>query len=120
MPASAGIQWLCVFCERRWTPAFAGVTVQALVVTVQVWVVTIQALVVTIQALVVTVHASVVTVQVSMVTDKNLFAALDFRVRCNPHTQCIEFDEATGIRLIVGAAIFIKRRDVHVKQRISF
>ncbi len=26
MPASAGIQWLCVFYERCWTPAFAGVT----------------------------------------------------------------------------------------------
>ena len=102
MPASAGIQWLCVFCERRWTPAFAGVTVQASVVTFQV--------------LVVTVHASVVTVQVSMVTDKNLFATLDFRVRCNPHTQRIEFDEATCISLIVSAAIFIKRRDIHVKQ----
>jgi hypothetical protein len=99
MPASAGIQWLCVLCERRWTPAFAGVTVQAWVVTV---------------------HASVVTVQVSMVTDKILFATLDLGVRCNPHTQRIEFDKATGIRLIVGAAIFIKRRDVHVKQRISF
>jgi len=116
MPASAGIQWLCVFCERRWTPAFAGVTVQASVVTIQALLVTVQALVVTVQAWVVTVHASVVTVQVSMVTDKNLFATLDFRVRCNPHTQCVEFDEATGIRLIVGAAIFIKRRDVHVKQ----
>jgi len=99
MPASAGIQWLCVLCERRWTPAFAGVTVQAWVVTV---------------------HASVVTVQVSMVTDKILFATLDLGIRCNPHTQRIEFDKATGIRLIVGAAIFIKRRDVHVKQRISF
>ena len=99
MPASAGIQWLCVFCERRWTPAFAGVTVQALVVTV---------------------HASVVTVQVPMVTDKNLFATLDLGICCNPHTQCIEFDEATCISLIVGAAIFIKRRDIHVKQRISF
>ena len=106
MPASAGIQWLCVLCERRWTPAFAGVTVQAWVVTVQ--------------ALVVTVHASVVTVQVSMVTDKILFATLDLGIRCNPHTQRIEFDKATGIRLIVGAAIFIKRRDIHVKQRISF
>jgi len=95
MPASAGIQWLCVLCERRWTPAFAGVTVQAWVVTV---------------------HASVVTVQVSMVTDKILFATLDLGIRCNPHTQRIEFDKATGIRLIVGAAIFIKRRDVHVKQ----
>ncbi len=99
MPASAGIQWLCVLCERRWTPAFAGVTVQAWVVTV---------------------HASVVTVQVSMVTDKILFATLDLGIRCNPHTQRIEFDKATGIRLIVGAAIFIKRRDIHVKQRISF
>lgn len=99
MPASAGIQWLCVLCERRWTPAFAGVTVQAWVVTV---------------------HASVVTVQVSIVTDKILFATLDLGIRCNPHTQRIEFDKATGIRLIVGAAIFIKRRDVHVKQRISF
>ena len=95
MPASAGIQWLCVLCERRWTPAFAGVTVQAWVVTV---------------------HASVVTVQVSMVTDKILFATLDLGIRCNPHTQRIEFDKATSIRLIVGAAIFIKRRDVHVKQ----
>ena len=95
MPASAGIQWLCVLCERRWTPAFAGVTVQAWVVTV---------------------HASVVTVQVSMVTDKILFATLDLGIRCNPHTQRIEFDKATGIRLIVGSAIFIKRRDVHVKQ----
>jgi hypothetical protein len=113
MPASAGIQWLCVFCERRWTPAFAGVTVQA-------WVVTVQALVVTVHASVVTVHASVVTVQVSMVTDKNLFATLDLRIRCNPHTQCVEFDEAASIRLIVGAAIFIKRCDIHVKQRISF
>ena len=102
MPALAGIQWLCVFCERRWTPAFAGVTIQALVVTVQ--------------ALVVTVHASVVTVQVSMVTDKNLFATLDLRVRCNPHTQCVEFDEATSVRLIVSATIFIKRCDIHVKK----
>ena len=99
MPTWAGIQWLCVLCERRWTPAFAGVTVQAWVVTV---------------------HASVVTVQVSMVTDKILFATLDLGIRCNPHTQRIEFDKATGIRLIVGAAIFIKRRDIHVKQGISF
>jgi hypothetical protein len=88
MPLHAGIQWLYVFYERRWTPAFAGVTVQA----------------------------SGVTVQASVVTDNNLFATLDFRVRCNPHTQRIEFDEATGIRLIVGAAVFIKRRNVHVKQ----
>ena len=102
MPASAGIQWLYVVCERRWTPAFAGVTIQALVVTVQ--------------ALVVTVQSSVVTVQASVVTDKNLFATLDLRVRSNPHTQCIEFDETTCISLIVGATIFIKRCDVHVKQ----
>ena len=26
MPANAGIQWLCVFLERRKAPAFAGVT----------------------------------------------------------------------------------------------
>ena len=95
MPAYAGIQWLCVVYERRWTPAFAGVTVQALVVTVQ---------------------SSVVTVQASVVTDKNLFSTLDLRVRSNPHTQCVEFDESTCISLIVSAAIFIKGRDVHVKK----
>ena len=95
MPAYAGIQWLCVVYERRWTPAFAGVTVQVLVVTVQ---------------------SSVVTVQASVVTDKNLFSTLDLRIRCNPHTQCVEFDESTCVSLIVSAAIFIKCRDVHVKQ----
>jgi len=44
-----------------------------------------------------------------------LFAALDLRIGCNSHAQCVEFDEATGISLIVGTAIFIKCRDVHVK-----
>jgi hypothetical protein len=120
MPASAGIQWLCVVYERRWTPAFAGVTVQALVVTVQTLVVTVHASVVTVHASVVTVQSSVVTVQSSVVTDKNLFATLDLRVRCNPHTQCVELDEATCVSLIIGAAIFIKGRNVHIKQRISF
>ena len=56
-----------------------------------------------------------VTFSVYVVNNK-LFAALDLRVRCNPHPQCIELDESTGISLIVGATIFVKRRDVHVKQ----
>ena len=80
MRVQKGIQWLCVFFERRWTPAFAGVTL------------------------------------LGYLSKNKLFATLDLRVRCNSHTQRIELDEATGISLIVGAAIFIKRRDVHVKQ----
>ena len=80
IPASAGIQWLCVFYERCWTPAFAGVTF------------------------------------LGYLAKKFLFATLDLRIGRNPHTQCVELDEATGIGLIVSAAIFIKRRDIHVKQ----
>ena len=80
MPANAGIQWLCVFYERCWTPAFAGVTF------------------------------------LGYLAKNKLFATLDLRIRCNPHTQCVEFDESTCVSLIVSAAILIKCRDVHVKQ----
>ena len=56
-----------------------------------------------------------VTFSVYVVNDK-LFATLDLRIRRNSHTQGVEFDEATCVSLIVGATIFVKRCDVHVKQ----
>ena len=36
-------------------------------------------------------------------------------IRGNTHTQCVQFDETTGIRLIVRAAVFIKSSDGHVE-----
>ena len=41
-------------------------------------------------------------------------------VGSNAHAQCIEFDKAACVGLIVCTTVFIKRRNIHVEQRIGF
>jgi hypothetical protein len=38
------------------------------------------------------------------------------KIRRNPHAQRVEFDEATGILLVVGSGIVLKGGDGRVEQ----
>ena len=47
-----------------------------------------------------------------------LLAAFFARDGCDAHAQRIELNETASVGLIVCAAVFVKRGDVHVKQRV--
>jgi hypothetical protein len=48
---------------------------------------------------------------------RDLLAALQARVGGDAHAQRIQLDEAAGVGLVVGAAVFVEGGDVHIKQK---
>src|SRR5471032_2969262 len=48
-----------------------------------------------------------------------LLAALQARVGCDAHAQRVQLDEAAGVGLVVGAAVFVEGGDGHVEQRVG-
>src|SRR5574343_522919 len=49
-----------------------------------------------------------------------LLTAFQAGIGGDAHTQRVQFDEAPGVGLVVGAAVFIEGRNVHVEQRVGF
>lgn len=51
---------------------------------------------------------------------RKLLTAFCAGIRCDTHAQRIQLDKAAGVGLVVGAAVFVEGRDIHVEQRICF